>query len=73
MAGPRAKKKKPSKAKDPIVASLEEALASHFQTRASIKEKRGQKGTIEVDYHDAEVFERIFEAMTGRPVHEVVG
>ncbi|MBT8489405.1 MAG: ParB/RepB/Spo0J family partition protein [Gemmatimonadetes bacterium] len=72
VAGPDGRQKKKTKPKDPIVAALEEALASHFQTRATINEKRGQKGYIEVQYHDAEDFERIFEAMTGRAVSEVI-
>lgn len=72
VAGPRVKRKTKTQPNDPIVAALQEALASHFQTRATIKEKRGQRGSIEVEYHDAEDFERIFEAMTGRSVSEVI-
>ncbi|MDX1492457.1 MAG: ParB/RepB/Spo0J family partition protein [Longimicrobiales bacterium] len=68
----KARKKKSTKPKDPIVLALEDALESHFQTRVSIREKRGQKGVVEVEYHDAEDFERIFEAMTGKSVGEVV-
>lgn len=72
VAGADGKKKKAPKRKDPIVAALEDDLASHFQTRVTIREKRGQKGTLEIEYHDAEDFERLFEEMTGRTVSEVV-
>lgn len=72
VAGSAGRRPKKTNAKDPLVAALEDALASHFQTRVLIKEKRGQKGSIEVEYHDAEDFERVFEAMTGRSVGEVV-
>ncbi len=72
VAGAAGRKKKKAKPKDPVVAALEKALASHFQTRVTIKEKKGQKGTIEVEYHDAQDFERIFEGMTGRRASEVI-
>lgn len=68
----KVRKTKKGKPKDPIVLALEDALESHFQTRVSIREKRGQKGVLEVEYHDAEDFERLFEAMTGKSVSEVV-
>lgn len=71
VAGKDRKKKKP-RPKSPVVQALEEALESHFQTRVSIREKRGQKGTIRIDYHDAEDFERLFEMITGTSVAEVV-
>lgn len=66
------RKKRKAKPKSPVVQALEEALESHFQTRVSIREKRGQKGTIRIDYHDAEDFERVFEMITGTSVTEVV-
>lgn len=72
VAGAQAKKKKAPKPRDPVVLALEEALASHFQTRVTIREKRGQKGTVEVEYHGAEDFERLFEALTGRSMGDVV-
>lgn len=65
-------KKKAAKPKDPIVLALEDALESHLQTRVGIREKRGGKGTVEIQYHDAEDFERVFEMLTGRSVAEVV-
>lgn len=66
------RKKRKAKPKSPVVQALEEALESHFQTRVSIREKRGQKGTIRIDYHDAEDFERVFEMITGTSVTEAV-
>lgn len=66
------RKKKSDKPKDPIVVALEEALRSHLQTRVEVKEKRGGKGTVEIAYHGAEDFERIFELITGETVAGVV-
>jgi ParB family chromosome partitioning protein len=58
--------------RDPIVAALELALQDHLQTRVSVHVGRGAKGRIEVAYHDADDFERVFELITGRSVNEVV-
>lgn len=67
------RKKKSQRPRDPIVVALEEALRSHLQTRAQVKTKRGGKGTIEIEFHGPEDFERVFELITGKPVSEVVG
>ena len=72
VSGAGRKKKKEPKPKDPVVLALEEGLRSHLQTRVEIREKRGDKGTIEIAYHGPEDFERVFELITGRPVEEVV-
>ena len=68
----KSRRKKKSKPKDPVVRALEEGLRSHLQTRVEIREKRGDKGTIEIAYHGPEDFERVFEIITGTPVDEVV-
>jgi ParB family chromosome partitioning protein len=72
VAGKDRTKRKP-KTKSPVVQALEQALESHFQTRVSIREKRGGKGTVQIEYHDTEDFERLFEMITGTAVTEVVG
>lgn len=72
VSGKGRRKKKEAKPKDPIVLALEEGLRSHLQTRVEIREKRGDKGTIEIAYHGAEDFERLFELITGLPVEDVV-
>ena len=41
-------------------------------TRVSIKQKRGGKGSIHIQYHGAEDFERVFALITGREVSEIV-
>ncbi|MDX1648199.1 MAG: ParB/RepB/Spo0J family partition protein [Longimicrobiales bacterium] len=66
------RKKKEPKPKDPIVLALEESFRSHLQTRVEIKEKKGDKGVIEIAYHGPEDFERVFELITGHSVDEVV-
>lgn len=57
---------------DPVVRALEEALQDHLQTRVAVRDGRGGKGAVEIKYHGAEDFERIFELITGRPVSDVV-
>jgi ParB family transcriptional regulator, chromosome partitioning protein len=61
-----------AKAKDPVVVALEDALQDHLGTRVDVKAKRGGKGAIEIRFHDAEDFERLFQTITGRQVSEVV-
>jgi ParB family chromosome partitioning protein len=65
-------RKSKSAAKDPIIAALELALQDHLQTRVSVHVGRRARGRIEVAYHDADDFERVFELITGRSVNEVV-
>ncbi len=66
---PRDKRKRPE---DPVVRALEEALREHLLTRVDVKEGRGGRGAIEIQYHSGEDFGRIFEAITRRPVSEIV-
>lgn len=72
VSGKGRRKKEEPKPKDPIVLALEEGLRAHLQTRVEIREKRGDKGIIEIPYHGAEDFERVFELITGRSVEDVV-
>ena len=67
-----ARKRKSPKARDPVVQALETALQDHFGTRVEIRSSRGGKGSIEVRYHGAADYERIFELLTGRSASEVV-
>jgi ParB family transcriptional regulator, chromosome partitioning protein len=66
---PKAKRSRP---KTPVVRALEEALEERLMTRVEVREGRGEKGRIEIGYHGAEDFERLFELITGRAVDEVV-
>ena len=66
---PREKRKRH---KDPVVRALEEALQDHLLTRVDVKDGRGGKGVIEIQYHGAEDFGRLFESITSRPVSEIV-
>lgn len=58
--------------KDVVVRALEEALQDYLGTRVQVKPGRAGKGSIEVQYHGPEDFERLFEQMTGRSVSDVV-
>jgi ParB family transcriptional regulator, chromosome partitioning protein len=66
---PKAKRRRP---KTPVVRALEEALEERLMTRVEVREGRGGQGRIEIGYHGAEDFERLFELITGRAVDEVV-
>lgn len=66
---PRAKR---ARRTDPTVRALEQALQDHLHTRVEVKEGRRHRGRIEISYHDADDFGRIFELITGRPVSDVV-
>jgi ParB family chromosome partitioning protein len=65
-------KKAHTRQKNPVVRALEEALEDHLLTRVQVKEGRGGKGAIEIQYHDSEDFGRLFELVTRRTVAEVV-
>jgi ParB family chromosome partitioning protein len=51
---------------DPMVKAFESQLRDHFSTRVTIREQVGRKGTVEIQYHGPEDFERIYELMTGQ-------
>lgn len=66
------KKARAPKPKGPIVQAIETSLQDHLHTKVEVKEGRGGGGSITVAYHDAEDFERIFEAITGQSLSDVV-
>jgi ParB family transcriptional regulator, chromosome partitioning protein len=60
--------------KDPLSQALEEELRSVLGTKVSIRANRkGTKGVIQVPFHSAEEFDRLFALVAGREVSEVVG
>lgn len=73
VAGPAAKRRaKARRPADPVVQALEGALQEHLETRVIVREGRGGKGAVEIRYHGAEDFGRLFELITGRSVSDVV-
>ena len=60
------RKRKETATSDPIVKAFESQLRDHFSTRGNIREEGGRKGSIEIQYHGPEDFERIYELMTGQ-------
>ena len=62
----RKRKRKRTATSDPIVKAFESQLRDHFSTRVTIREDAGRKGSIEIQYHGPEDFERIYELMTGQ-------
>ena len=60
------RKRKRTATSDPIVKAFEGQLRDHFSTRVTIREEAGRKGSIEIQYHGPEDFERIYELMTGQ-------
>ena len=68
VAGTSKKKRKRKRraTSDPMVKAFEGQLRDHFSTRVTVREQAGRKGTIEIQYHGPEDFERIYELMTGQ-------
>jgi len=60
------RKRKRTTTSDPMVKAFEGQLRDHFSTRVTIREQVGRKGTIEIQYHGPEDFERIYELMTSQ-------
>ena len=60
------RKRKTTATSDPIVKAFESQLRDHFSTRVTIRGEGGRKGSIEIQYHGPEDFERIYELMTGQ-------
>ena len=60
------RKRKKTAISDPIVKAFESQLRDHFSTRVTIRGEGGRKGSIEIQYHGPEDFERIYELMTGQ-------
>ena len=58
---------------DPVVEALERALEDHLQTRVEVKPGRSGKGTVQLVYHSADDFDRLFELLTGASTSDVVG
>jgi len=63
---------KPPKPKSSVQRALEQALEDRLMTRVEVREGRGGKGRIEIAYHSADDFERVFELVTGMSVGQVV-
>lgn len=60
------RKRKRRATSGPMVKAFEGQLRDHFSTRVTVREQAGRKGTIEIQYHGPEDFERIYELMTGQ-------
>ena len=65
-ASRKKRKRKETATSDPIVKAFESQLRDHFSTRVTIRGEGGRKGSIEIQYHGPEDFERIYELMTGQ-------
>jgi len=53
--------------------ALEETLRESLGARVLVREGKKGAGTIEIPYHSAEDFERIFESITGQTAQDVAG
>ena len=67
----RKRKRKSTAVSAPMVRALEGQLRDHFSTRVTIREGAGHRGSIEIQYHGSEDFERIYELMTGQESSKV--
>lgn len=61
-----------SPARDPMLRELEEALQERLGTRVQIKAGKEGAGVLEISYHSADDFERLFGLITGREAGEIV-
>ena len=60
--------------KDPLALALEEEIRAVLGARVLIRANRkGTKGIIEIPFHSAEEFERLYAMVVGKEVSEVVG
>lgn len=62
----------PQPSRDPVVRALEEALRERLATRVQIRTGKKGTGVIEVPFHGAEDFERLFVLLAGREASEIV-
>ena len=68
----RPTRRKERRPKGPVVRALETALQDHLGTRVEVIEGRSGDGSIRIQYHNPDDFERIFELVTSRNVSEVI-
>ena len=73
--GPSSRARGPRRSSDPVILALEEALRERLSTRVQIRGGGGRKGkgVIEVPFHDAEDFERLFALVAGIEASDVLG
>lgn len=60
------------RSRDPVVRALEEAMRERLATRVRIKGVDRGEGMIQVPFHGAEDFERLFSLIVGREASDVV-
>lgn len=70
-ASRKSTRRKRKVALEPMAQAFEEQLKDYFSTRVRIRQQTGTKGSIEVEYHGPDDFERIYELMTGEEVSRV--
>lgn len=63
----------PQTSRDPVVRALEEALRERLDTKVHIRPGKKGTGMIEIPFHSAEDFERLFALVAGREASEIVG
>ncbi|MGH7504567.1 MAG: ParB/RepB/Spo0J family partition protein, partial [Longimicrobiales bacterium] len=70
--GASRKRPRAERPRDANERRLEEELQRKLGTQARIRRGRGMTGRIEIPFHGAEDFERLFEILAGRPALDVV-
>lgn len=61
-----------SGAPDPVLNALQEELRAALGTRVVVRRQRGNKGRIEIPFHDDRDLERVFALVSGREVADVL-
>ncbi len=69
----RVSEKLPQRGKrDPAVEAMEEALEGHLEARVAIQWKNNSSGAIRIHFQGARELERVFLAMTGKDVADII-
>ena len=72
-AGTAPRRRGPPPTRDPMLRELEGALQDRLGTRVHIRPGKEGTGILEVTYHSAEDFERLFALIVGRGASDILG
>lgn len=68
----RRRRARPSRTLDPVLHALQEELCATLGTRVVVRRQRGNRGRIEIPFHDDQDLERLFALVAGREAADVL-
>jgi ParB family chromosome partitioning protein len=71
-SGNRRRRARPSRTLDPVLQALQEELCATLGTRVVVRRQRGNRGRIEIPFHDDQDLERLFALVAGREAADVL-